>query len=174
MYYKLVVKDEQKEVTVMRNSYLSMKYEYDSASDLSTLTNDSDSTLEAEIVLHNYNDDALADDWYDDEGSSWTFASNQPRAYIDTQAFDNSNEVCFTIGCASAEDLESGTEYYWRAYGNETGEDGGSVKVYFQRGNRFIDNNYTPFNIFQEETVVVIHFSDWSSGVSTKSFTYSD
>lgn len=155
-------------------TYLEVEYKYNSASDLSTLTGDEDSTLEGELVLYNYNDEALADNWYADHGSSWTFVSNQPYAYIDTQAFDNSDEPRFTIGCASAKDLTSGTDYYWRAYGNETGQSGGSVKLYFQRGHRIIDSIYSPWNIFQDETVVVIPFSSWPSSVSTKTFTYSD
>jgi len=150
-------------------TYLEVRYEWESASDLSTLTNDSDSTLEADLVFYNYDDEALATGWYT---GNYTYNTNQPRAYQDTQAFDNANEPVFTIGCSDASALEAGTEYYWIAYGNETGSDGCKAKLSFQRGNRLIDSVYEEtWNIFAEETVIVIPFSSWDTTTSgTASF----
>lgn len=146
-------------------TYLEVRYEWESASDLSALTNDSDSTLEADLVFYNYDNEALATGWY--TGGNYTYNTNQPRAYRDTQAFDNDDEPVFTIGCSDASALKAGTEYYWSAYGNETGSDGCKAKLSFQRGNRFIDSVYEEtWNIFAEETVIVIPFSSWDTTTS--------
>lgn len=146
-------------------TYLEVRYEWESASDLSTLTNDSDSTLEADLVFYNYDNEALATGWY--TGGNYTYNTNQPRAYQDTQAFDNTDEPVFTIGCSDASALEAKTEYYWIAYGNETGSDGCKAKLSFQRGNRLIDSVYEEtWNIFAEETVIVIPFSSWNTATS--------
>lgn len=146
-------------------TYLEVRYEWESASDLSTLTNDSDSTLEADLVFYNYDNEALATGWY--TGGNYTYNTNQPRAYQDTQAFDNDDEPVFTIGCSDASALEAETEYYWVAYGNETGSDGCKAKLCFQRGNRLIDSIYeSTWNIFAEETVIVIPFSSWNTATS--------
>jgi len=143
-------------------TYLEVRYEWESASDLSTLTNDSDSTLEADLVFYNYDNGALATGWY--TGGNYTYNTNQPRAYQDTQAFDNDDEPVFTIGCSDASALEAETEYYWIAYGNETGSAGCKAKLSFQRGNRLIDSLYeATWNIFAEETVIVIPFSSWNT-----------
>lgn len=146
-------------------TYLEVRYEWESASDLSTLTNDTDSTLEADLVFYNYDDTALATGWY--TGGNYTYNTNQPRAYQDTQAFDNPDEPVFTIGCSDASALAAKTEYYWIAYGNETGSAGCKAKLSFQRGNRLVDNVYEEtWNIFAEETVIVIPFSSWNTTTS--------
>lgn len=149
-------------------TYLEARYEWNSASDLSTLTNDSDSTLEADLVFYNYDGEALATDWYD---GNYTYSTNQPRPYQDTQAFDNPDEPVFCVGCSDASALTAGTEYYWIAYGNETGSDGCKAKLNMQRGHRIIDGIYEQtWNIFGDETETVISFSSWDttkSGTAT-------
>ena len=96
-------------------TYLEVSYRWDSESDLSTLTGGPDSTLEPDLVFYNYDGNAMCTDWYD---GNYACNTNQPRAYMDTSAFDNSDEPVFTIGCSSAEELEAETDYYWIAYGN--------------------------------------------------------
>lgn len=142
-------------------TYLEARYKWNSASALSTLTNDSDSTFEADLVLYNYDQEALATNWYD---GNYTYSTNQPRPYQDTQAFDNSDEPVFCIGCSDASALEANTEYYWIAYGNETGSDGCKAKLNMQRGHRVLDWIYEEtWNIFGDETETVIPFSSWDT-----------
>ena len=57
-------------------TYLEARYKWNSASALSTLTNDSDSTLEADLVLYNYDQEALATNWYD---GNYTYSMNQRK-----------------------------------------------------------------------------------------------
>lgn len=144
-------------------TYLQINYMWNSAYAMSTLTNNTNSTLEAEIVLYNYDGSAISDAW----NTNYSYVTNQPRAYRDTQAFDNSNECCFTIGCARASDLEAGTQYYWYAYGNRTDSDSCKAKVYFQRGHRVISDNYSTWNIFADETLTVVQYRDWNTGTAT-------
>lgn len=141
-------------------TYLQVNYEWDSASELSALTNNSASTLEGEIVLRNYDGEAIADQW----NTNYAYTTNQPRAYRDTQFLDSSDECCFTVGCSDASALEAGTQYYWYGYGNRTTSANCDVKVYFQRGHRFPAGIYdTAWNVFADETEIVVRFSDWNT-----------
>lgn len=151
-------------------TYLEVSYRWNSASALSTLTNDKDSTLEPDLVFYNYDGTAMCTGWY---SGNYTYSTNQPRAYLDTAAFDKPDEPVFTIGCSSAEDLEEDTDYYWIAYGNQNSS-GSKAKLNFQRGHRVLDWIYEqPWNIFGDETVTVIPFSDWdTSTTGQKTFTY--
>lgn len=144
-------------------TYLQINYTWDSASAMSTLTNNTSSTLEAEIVLYNYDGSAISNAW----NTNHAYVTNQPRAYRDTQAFDGDDECCFTVGCASASDLEAGTEYYWYAYGNRTNSDSCKAKVYFQRGHRVLPGNYSTWNIFADETITVVRFNEWNTGTAS-------
>lgn len=145
-------------------TYLQVDFKWNSASALSTLTNNSNSTLEAEIVLYNYNGEAISDDW----NTNYAYTTNQPRAYRDTQAFDDPDECCFTVGCSSAQDFVAGTQYYWYAYGNRTTSSSCNVKVYFQRGHRFPAAIYdTAWNVFADETTTVIRFNEWNTATAT-------
>lgn len=142
-------------------TYMEVYYKWNSASELSTLTDKSDSTLEGDLVFYNYDDDSPATGWY---GGNYTYNTNQPRPYQDTQAFDNSNEPVFCIGCSDASALKAKTDYYWIAYGNKTDSDGCKAKLNFQRGHRVIDDIYEEtWNIFGDETKVVIPFSSWNT-----------
>lgn len=152
-------------------TYLEVDYRWDSASELSTLTNDSDSTLEADLVFYNYDDEAIATDWYD---GNYTYNTNQPEPYLDTQVFDDPDEPVFCVGCSDGASLEADEDYYWIAYANETGYDSCDAKLNMQRGNRQIDNIYgQAWNVFGEETVTVISFSEWNIGYNpSMDFTY--
>lgn len=141
-------------------TYLQVNYEWDSSSKLSTLTNNTASTLEGEIVLRNYDGEAIANRW----NTNYAYTTNQPRAYRDTQFLDGSDECCFTVGCSDASALEAGKQYYWYAYGNRTESESCDVKVYFQRGHRLPAGIYdTAWNVFADETKIVIRFSDWNT-----------
>ena len=152
-------------------TYLEAHYTWSSDSALSTLTGRSDSTLEADLVLYNYDGTALATGWYDGTGN-YTYNTNQPRAYQDTQAFDNGDEPVFCVGCSDAASLKSKTDYYWIAYGNRTSSSSCKAKLNFQRGHRVIDSIYEEtWNIFGDETSTVIPFSSWNTATSpSKSF----
>lgn len=149
-------------------TYLQLNFKWNSASALAGLTNDSDSALEGEIVLYNYDGSAIADDW----NKNYAYTTNQPNAYRDTQALDGNDEICFTVGCSNAAAFNSGTQYYWYAYGNRTDSDSCKVKVYFQRGHRLLDWSYeNPWNIKIDETEIVIRFNEWNTAnASSMSF----
>jgi hypothetical protein len=141
-------------------TYLEAIYRWNNDNALSTLTNDSDSTLEADLVLYNYDNQALATSWH----SNYTYSTNQPSPYQDTQAFDSDDEVVFSIGCSDASSLESGVDYYWIAYGNETSSTECMAKLNFQRGHRVLNWIYgEKWNVFGDETVVKIPFSSWTA-----------
>lgn len=142
-------------------TFMEVLYCWDSASELSTLTDDSDSILEGDLVFYNYDGSAIATEWYDD---NYTYTTNQPRPYLDTQFLDNEEEPVFCIGCSDASSLVAGTNYYWIGYGNQTGSSGCKAKLYFQRGHRAISSLYEQsWNIFADETVIVIPFSEWNT-----------
>lgn len=145
-------------------TYLEVHYKWNSSSALSYLTNDSDSTLEADLVFYNYDDQAIATDWYD---GNYTYNTNQPRPYQDTKAFDNHDEPVFCIGCSDASSLEANTDYYWIAYANKTNSTGCKAKLNMQRGHRLLDSLYEQtWNIFGDETKTVIPFSSWDTSKS--------
>ncbi len=143
-------------------TYLEVHYMWNSASALSTLTNDSVSTLEGDLVFYNYDGNAISTAWY---SGNVTYSTNQPYAYQDTQSLDDPNEPCFSIGCSAASLLSSNTDYYWIAYGNKTASTGCMAKLNFQRGYRLISNIYSQtWNVFGIETETVIPFSSWNTG----------
>lgn len=145
-------------------TYMEVYYRWNNASQLSTLTNDNDSTLEADLVFYNYDDSAISTAWYD---GNYVFNTNQPRPYQDTKAFDGKDEAVFSIGCSDASSLRAGVDYYWAAYGNRTGSTGCKAKVNFQRGHRVINSLYEEtWNIFGDETVRVVQFSDWNTATN--------
>lgn len=139
-------------------TYLEVVYKWNSSSAMSGFS--SDSTLEAEIVLYNYDGGAISTAW----NSNYAYTSNQPYAYRDTQVLDNSNEPNFTIGCAAASNCVAGTNYYWIAYGNQTSSGSCKAKVSFQRGYRLVPSIYSTWNIFPLETTIVVPFSQWTTG----------
>lgn len=148
-------------------TYLQLDYRWDSASRMTALTGNAKSTLEGEIVFYNYDGSAIATDWYNQ-----TYTTNQPSPYLDTQFLDSSNEINFTIGCSYASSMSSGKLYYWYAYGNRTDSNACKAKVSFQRGHRLIAENFgDTWNVFGDQTEVVVSFSEWNTGTSaSKSF----
>lgn len=145
-------------------TYMEVWYRWDTAAELSTLTNDNDSTLEADLVFRNYDGEAISTEWYD---GNYTYNTNQPRPYQDTQAFDSNNEAVFSIGCSDASSLRHGVDYYWIAYGNRTSSNGCKAKVNFQRGHRILNSLYEEtWNIYGDETVKVVPFENWNTATS--------
>ena len=145
-------------------TYMEVWYRWDTAAELSTLTNDNDSTLEADLVFYNYDGNAMSTAWYD---GNYTYTTNQPRPYQDTQAFDDEDEAVFSIGCSDASSLRHGVDYYWAAYGNRTSSNGCKAKVNFQRGHRILNSLYEEtWNIYGDETVKVVAFNDWNTSTS--------
>lgn len=152
-------------------TYLEVHYKWDGSYALSYLTNDSDSTLEADLVFYNYDGTAIATDWYK---GNYTYNTNQPRPYQDTKAFDNRDEPVFCIGCSDASSLKAHTDYYWIAYANKTGSTGCMAKLNMQRGHRLLDFLYEQtWNVFGDETKTVIPFSSWdTSKTGTATYYY--
>jgi hypothetical protein len=58
-------------------------------------------------VFYNYDGTAMCTEWY---SGNYTYNTNQPCAYLDTTALNNSDEPVFTIDCSSAEELEAETD----------------------------------------------------------------
>ncbi len=149
---------------VLDATYMEVWYRWNTAAELSTLTNDDDSTLEADLVFYNYDGSAISTAWYD---GNYTYTTNQPRPYQDTQAFDDEDEAVFSIGCSDASSLSAGVDYYWAAYGNQTGSSGCKAKVNFQRGHRILNSLYEEtWNIYGDETVKVVAFNEWNTATS--------
>ncbi|MCD7754798.1 MAG: hypothetical protein LUJ09_00440 [Firmicutes bacterium] len=149
-------------------TYLEVSYRWDYAYQLAGLTEDEDSTFEADLVLYNYDNTAMATDWY---SGNYTYNTNQPRPYRDTKAFDNDDEPVFCIGCSDAASLVAGKDYYWIAYGNETGSSSCKAKLNLQRGHRVIDSIYEEtWNIFGDETITAIPFSSWNTATDPKKY----
>lgn len=154
--------------TVSDATYLEVSYRWDYAYQLAGLTGDADSTFEADLVLYNYDDTAMATGWH---SGNYSYNTNQPRPYKDTQAFDNGDEPVFCIGCSDASSLVAGKDYYWIAYGNETGSTSCKAKLNLQRGSRLIDAIYEQtWNIFGDETVTIISFTEWNTATNPKKY----
>lgn len=143
-------------------TYMQLDYRWSSASRMTTLTGNSNSTLEGEILFYNYDGSAIATRWYNQ-----TYTTNQPSPYLDTQFLDGSDEINFTVGCSDASSMTAGKLYYWYAYGNRTSSNACKAKVNFQRGHRLIAENYgDPWNVFADQTSTVIAFNEWNTGTS--------
>lgn len=148
-------------------TYLQLDYRWSSNARMTALTQNSKSTLEGEIVFYNYDDSAIATQWYNQ-----TYVTNQPSPYLDTQFLDGSDEINFTVGSSYASSMTADKLYYWYAYGNRTNSNGCKAKVDFQRGHRLIAENFgDTWNVFGDQTEVVVSFSEWNTGTSSsKSF----
>lgn len=89
-------------------------------------------TYEHQHIFYNYDGGSYAN------APQGYFDSNQPYWYVDTQAFDSSNEKNITIGSAHPRDFETNPAGTWR-YTSRFSAGGGAsslIKVQAQRGVR--------------------------------------
>lgn len=136
----------------LRNIYFS--YWYYDESRLTGLMADNNETLEMDVVIYNYDDNAWAHHY--PTGAYWE--TNQPAAYLDTQLDDKIYERAFTVGVADANQLIAGRSYYWFTeaigYGNSS-----LTKISAQRGYRNPSNVYNAYSVFPEQTEIIVPFS---------------
>jgi len=144
---------EGKDVT-----YMQAHYSWNSDAALSYFSNNSNCTIEADIVFYNYDDEAICTGW----DTSFAYSTNQYRPYRDTQAFDSDHEPTLSVGCSDASTVEKGVDYYWIAYGNSTESDSCNAKLNIQRGHRFPSFIYESAScVFPDETWIAIPFDEW-------------
>lgn len=139
---------------------------WSSESRMSGLKDDTNETLEMDIVFYNYDGKGYSYEWYKKSGNNYRgtyWETNQPRPYVDTQFDDSYNERAFTIGSSDANQFKAKTQYYWWAYGNKN-SNGSKTKLSVQRGYRFPSGSYeNPFAVFAEETKILVPFSNWNT-----------
>jgi hypothetical protein len=155
--------------------FLFMDFSWSSLQRLQGLRADNNETLEMDLVVYNYDNNAYIYNWLNyssstPPGTLWD--SNQPRAYWDTQDFDDSNERSFTVGSADANLFEPNTFYYWWGYAQKNKNTNSWVKISAQRGYRLPSWVYSTWSVFSEQGVVVIPFSQHKTIPGTVNWTY--
>lgn len=146
--------------------YMFLQFIWGSADNLSGFENDSNETLEMDLVMYNYDGNAWA---YNTAGSTrgTMWDSNQPLAYLDTQFDDGTNERPFSVGAPDASLFQPSTFYYWWINALDTSSSTSMAKLQAQRGYRSPSNMYTTWNVFSEQTVNLIPFNQFTVPGST-------
>lgn len=112
------------------------------------LRNNADSTYEHDTFFYNYDGRAYGTA----PTGAWT--SNMPYPYVDTQAFDSSNEKAVTIGTANAQALRAGIVYYYTTQMVPGVGTSSWYKVSAQRGRRVPSSCYSTYCSFGCDTQV--------------------
>jgi len=140
--------------------YIYSSFLWDSDDHLSGFHQDNNETYEGDVVFYNYDDSAYCYEWSGStRGTFWD--SNQPRAYLDTQASDGDDERPFCVGCPDASLFQKDTSYYYWITPDITQSSEGMAKIAPQRGHRSPSNVYSTWSVFSDQTVIVIPFTSY-------------
>lgn len=121
---------------------------WDDWDSLSYFSNYPNGTLEIETVLNNYDRKTYLGRY---NNAGWSF----PRGYKDTQLSDRGNERNWTIGCASASELQPETWYYCWIVTTNGNSDNDTGKLQVQAGHRSPSWCYNTWCIFADETAPI-------------------
>lgn len=118
--------------------------------------------LEVQTVFYNYDGKA----WSKDAASS--YQSNLPNSYLDTQAFDGSDEINYAVGTFYPIKLTAETWYYATITLSSTSSTGSRYKIEFQDSYKAGGVN-SKWSVFSESLsrVIPFHTNFYSPGYMT-------